>query len=111
MSDHRSIFAILLDDYQTTRVCANALDARWASRNNYCNLDMDRCSQIYLAHGGVDDVLGGRQNADPSPASNATSARTLVVPLVYEPHVTDRPGRTETTFPNHGDAMFQIQRC
>jgi hypothetical protein len=72
---------------------------------------MDRCSHIYLTHGGVGDVLGGRQNADPSPASNATSARTLVVPLVYEPHVTDRPGRTETTFPNHGDAMSQIQHC
>ena len=38
--------------------------------------------QIYLTHGGVDDVLGGRQNADPSPASNATSARGLVAVVV-----------------------------
>lgn len=29
----------------------------------------------------------------------------------YEPHVTDRPGRTETTFPNHGDAVFLIKNC
>lgn len=30
---------------------------------------------------------------------------------LYEPHVTDRPGRTETTFPNHGDALFLIKHC
>lgn len=69
------------------------------------------CSQIYLTHGCIDNVLGERQSADLSPASNATSARGLVVPLVYEPHVTDRPGRTETTFPNHGDAVFLIKDC
>jgi hypothetical protein len=37
---------------------------------------MDRCSHIYLTHGGVGDVLGGRQNADPSPAFQCHERKT-----------------------------------
>ena len=36
-----------------------------------CRLYLD--SQVYLTRGCVDDVLGGRQNADLSPGSNAMS--------------------------------------
>jgi hypothetical protein len=34
-----------------------------------------------------------------------------MVPLEYEPHVTGHPGRTKTTFPNHGDAVSLKRHC
>jgi len=86
-----------------------------AGKNNYCCLDMHRGSQ-HLPYTRLHLRGSGRAVERRSLSSlhcheRKRRLRRPVVPLKYEPHVSDRSGRTEATLPNHGDVPFLIQHC